>query len=210
MIEEEKTILKLLQKAERSFYDQDGLLTDMELTDLKEKDKKKFSKNHVGERSIVFRFGLHLEKLINANGKNKKEQFKVDAEYNRNLCDIKRLHMINYSKDTKLKRIIPDLIIHKRNSDESNLLIMEFKGYWLKDSNKSQWEKEKKKDIAKIEAFMRSKENKGYNYKYGAFIKIERKNFVIEWFSKDTEGNISHKPLQSKEAKIIFKDGRVN
>lgn len=78
-------------------------------------------KHHVGERSIVFRFAYYLQNLIAMDAELK--CFDLDCEYNRNGVECKGLP--SFPNGT-----YPDLIIHKRGSNDYNLLVMEFKTYW--------------------------------------------------------------------------------
>ena len=57
------------------------------------------------ERTLSFRLGMYLQKLFN--------DYNVDCEYNRHIDMIKTL---------KKDRIYPDIIIHKRKTDNNNLL----------------------------------------------------------------------------------------
>ena len=68
--------------------------------------------------------------------------------------------------------VIPDLIVHKRHSNEDNLLVLEFKTWWNKDQ---------RADKNKIKGFINP--NGMYHYKYGAVILIgkTREECEIEW-----------------------------
>ena len=83
-------------------------------------DKKWY---HVGERSIVFRFALYFYQLISED--EDLVHLDLDCEYNRNNEQPKIL-------DSFEKGTYPDLILHKRNCNDYNILVMEFKGYWNK------------------------------------------------------------------------------
>ena len=74
------------------------------------------SNEDVHERSFVFRFAHYLANFIEND--NYYKDYKVDVEYNRK--EIKNIKVLNN------KRIIPDLIVHKRGIKD-NLLAMEFK-----------------------------------------------------------------------------------
>ena len=65
------------------------------------------------ERSIVFRLGHYLVNSI------EEYNLDVDCEYNKRGDDPKSL--------TKSKYNYPDLIVHKRETNESNLLVVEVK-----------------------------------------------------------------------------------
>ena len=78
-------------------------------------------KKHVGERAIVFRFGLYFQQEL-----DKYEffnDFKLDCEYNRNGVVPKRL-----PPEGNLRN--PDLILHQQGNNNHNLLVIEFKGWW--------------------------------------------------------------------------------
>lgn len=133
-----------VQKALNKLYKNDKYLIKM-YTD---KD------NHVSERSIVFRFAVYLEKYRLKYF----PQYDLDVEYN---CNINLIKMLNS------KPAMPDLIIHKRGTNENNLLGLEFKTWW----NKNQIE-----DIKRVKLF-----KKELNYKYGATILIDKEHYKICW-----------------------------
>jgi len=119
--------------------------------------------NHVSERGIVFRFGIYLEKVC------KKQKFfdsyNIDAEYNRNFYEPKYLPKSPNGS-------YPDLIIHKRGSNDFNLLIIEFKTWW--DNNNET-------DIRKIKEFMDLTGN--YRYKFGLSVVLDKEKPICEWVS---------------------------
>lgn len=102
---------------------------------------------HVGERAIVFRFGLYFQQALDECGKFK--DYNLDCEYNRNGTGPKTLPMVE-------NRIFPDLILHQRGNNNNNLLVVEFKGWW----NKNQ-----KYDEDKIKAMI--SKNGRYQYREG-------------------------------------------
>lgn len=67
------------------------------------------------------------------------------------------------------------MIIHQRGSNDNNLLVMEFKTYWNKDQ---------KKDIEKIEAFLENGEKDSYNYKYGIAVLIDINKVDLKMYDK--------------------------
>lgn len=77
--------------------------------------------HHVGERSIVFRFAHYLLNYIDKD--ELFNEYDLDCEYNRNGAECKRLPSFPNG-------VYPDVIIHKRGSNEKNLAIIEFKTYW--------------------------------------------------------------------------------
>lgn len=117
--------------------------------------------HHVGERAIVFRFAYYLQNLLYNDDIFK--EYHLDCEYNRNGIETKNLP--GFPDGT-----FPDLIIHKRGSNESNLLVMEFKTYW--NSNQE-------KDKQKIAQFMDPKGK--YRYKYGIAALITPERLTWDW-----------------------------
>ena len=87
--------------------------------------------------------------------------YNVDCEYNRDGYGIKQVDG-NY--------VYPDFILHKRGSNEDNLLIIEFKTWWNPDNNT---------DIEKIQRMMHPQLR--YKYKYGCCITINQDNSEIFW-----------------------------
>ena len=117
--------------------------------------------HHAGERSIVFRFAHYLQNLISDDIEFK--DYNLDCEYNRNGPQTKALP--SFPNGT-----YPDLIIHKRGTNEHNLLIMEFKTYWNNDQSQ---------DIIKIREFL--DQNGEYKFKYGASVLIDISEPRINW-----------------------------
>lgn len=101
----------------------------------------------LNERTIQFRVALYLQEQF--------EDFHVDCEYNRNMEDTKRLAPQD-------RGIYPDIIVHRRGSNEENILIVE-----IKKSNDRRGSDGQNSDKERIENFCNHAE---YRYKYGAFI----------------------------------------
>lgn len=115
---------------------------------------------HVSERGIVFRFGIYFQQLINETNCR---DLNVDVEYNRNMYEKKILP--SFSNGT-----FPDLILHKRGSNDHNILVLEFKTWWNPHT---------KEDIKKIDQFM--DKNGKYHYLVGASIVLYKENYTINW-----------------------------
>lgn len=126
-------------------------------------EKGRDERHHVGERSIVFRYAHYLQNLINEDCVLKK--YDLDCEYNRNGIECKALP--SFPNGT-----FPDLIIHKRKSNDCNLLIMEFKTYWNDN---------RKNDKLKIKEFM--DQTGEYKFKYGVSVFIGWDRPIVEWIS---------------------------
>jgi hypothetical protein len=108
-------------------------------------------KNQVHERSIVFWFGVYFHELLQHKEKEHAE-YNLDFEYNKDHSNPKRTENFPYGT-------YPDIILHKRDSNEHNLLIIEFKTWWSLDNSR---------DLKKIKDFTRPDGN--FNYKYGLSI----------------------------------------
>jgi hypothetical protein len=127
------------------------------------KKTSRATRGHVSERAIVFRFCIYLQELAYQS-----EDFKdyhIDSEYNRNLDAKKSLPNPQWANG-----VYPDLIIHKRGNNDSNLLVVEFKAWW---SNASLEENDRKK--------LMSFKREPYNYPYALFIKINKEEPKCDW-----------------------------
>lgn len=115
---------------------------------------------HVSERGVVFRFGIYFQARLNDTSF---KDYNLDVEYNRNMYEKKMLP--SFSNGT-----FPDLILHKRGSNEENILILEFKTWWNHDTTD---------DIKKIKQFM---DPEGvYRYRMGASIVLNKNKYAIKW-----------------------------
>jgi hypothetical protein len=105
------------------------------------------------EQAFVFRTGIHLSNLLNGTPY---AALDLDSEYNKNYDHAK----ISRRSPNGLR---PDLIIHRRDSNEDNKLVAEFKGWWNNDINT---------DIRKLEDLTDPYDN--YHYLIGVFVQIDR------------------------------------
>ena len=79
----------------------------------------------VNERAITHRLAMYLQEEFS--------EWDVDCEYNRDHDQVKRIRFPEGGcrpDDTNAKTVFPDVIVHRRNTDQ-NLLVIEVK----KDSN---------------------------------------------------------------------------
>ena len=143
MEERLKVLDDLVDQALDILYENDMHLIMNRAVNSRGKDER----HHVGERSIVFRFAHYLQNLIDANGSF--QEYNLDCEYNRNGAECKALP--SFPNGT-----YPDVIIHKRGSNDHNLLVIEFKTYWNRDISD---------DKKKLSEFTDS--NGRYNFKKG-------------------------------------------
>jgi hypothetical protein len=113
--------------------------------------------NNLNERTISHKLGCYLSYDFSG--------WDVDCEYNRNHDNIKRLDFSVEqvaSDDTTGKTVFPDIIIHRRATDE-NLLVIEIK--------KDALQEDQEKDLNKIAKFIEQ-----LSYKYGLFINFRTGN----------------------------------
>jgi len=119
-------------------------------------------KMDINERSISHRLANYLEPMF--------PEWNVDCEYNRNHDDPKRLDIKRRkvcSDDIQATTVFPDIIIHKRGSDQ-NFVVIEMK--------KTTSTEDDSYDLQKLKAF---KEQLGY--KFAIFVKIRtREAFGVE------------------------------
>ena len=135
----------------------------------------------VHERSIVFWFGVYFrEVLLQHDYKiGVQADFNLDVEYNRNGA-----HPKMWGEHDESNAYL-DLILHTRETNENNLLIVEFK----KPRN-NRWNAEDK-DIQKLKFFTSDREQ--YKYQLGVFVKLgECRNTVrLQYFENGEEVNIN-------------------
>ena len=127
--------------------------------------------HYVGERSIVFRFAHYLQSLMDAD--EELQEYVLDCEYNRNGVNAKRLPSFPHG-------VYPDIIIHKRGSNDFNLLVIEVKTYW--NANTDQ-------DVQKLWEFV--DRNGEYRFQYALSLVIGRTRAEIgmNWIYKDDEND---------------------
>lgn len=78
---------------------------------------------NVTERALSHHLARYLGELV-------PKCFNVDCEYNRHFDDPKRLNLKRrQAKDREIRAttVFPDIIVHKRDSDTNNLLVLEMK-----------------------------------------------------------------------------------
>ncbi|MFZ3087386.1 MAG: hypothetical protein WA123_04910 [Methylotenera sp.] len=76
---------------------------------------------NVSERALMFHLARYIREKTPSN-------LDVDCEYNRHLSDKKNLLFLkNKLKTEEEYKVYPDILIHQRNSDEHNILVVEIK-----------------------------------------------------------------------------------
>ena len=79
------------------------------------------------------------------------------------------------NKSKQATRVLPDIIVHQRGTDDNNLLVVEIK----KEQNSSRQKDEN--DRNKLRAFVKPP----YNYEYGLFLKLSPSGeHKAEWFDR--------------------------
>ena len=143
----------------------------------------KTEKDAIAERCIVFHIGRYM--LENMKSMPQLRGANLDCEYNRNFLHPKgKYKQVLENNKEKIEQMIPDLIIHKRKSNEENLLVVEFK--------KGRPSKaDKQKDIDKLCFFTDDEDI--YKYKYGLFICLYKNNHAaVRVFEKGKEISSKH------------------
>ncbi len=110
--------------------------------------------NDVNERSIAHKLAEYLQIRF--------PEWHVDCEYNRNHNLVKKLNAEPpdpSASDTQGRTVYPDIVVHRRNTDE-NLLVIEIKKSTNPDNRNY--------DMEKLRLFIAE-----LGYAYGAFIEFE-------------------------------------
>jgi hypothetical protein len=121
----------------------------------------------VWEPTLMHKFAEYLQPLF--------PEFNVDCEYNRNGNGPKRLPL-SRGLGSRGKR--PDIVVHRRRSNEHNLVIIE--GKKSNDRRRGGIERDRRK----VEAFV---EEPPYSYRLGVFIifNVHRKDappYELRWY----------------------------
>ena len=118
------------------------------------------------EQAFVFRTGIHLSNLLNGTPY---AALDLDSEYNKNHGNSKTSRRFPNG-------FRPDLIIHMRDSNRANKLVVEFKGFWKINI----W-----RDIRKLEDLTNPNDN--YHYLIGVFVQIGRTEATLRYFINGAE-----------------------
>ena len=160
--------MEYVQKALDTVYDKDlHLIKNRPLT-----NKKYAPEEHLSERSIVFRFSHYLLNMLENDSRF--ASYDLDCDYNRNGVETKKLP--SFPNGT-----FPDVIIHKRGSNDYNLAIFEFKTYWNRDQSN---------DREKLREF--TARDGSYHFQLGLAILIEKERSNVR-ISEFTNGKQVYK-----------------
>ncbi|QUH27787.1 hypothetical protein [Vallitalea guaymasensis] len=145
-------------------------------------------KNNVHERAISYKLGTYIEKYF--------PSYNIDCEYDRNakaIEDKKIIYEIECEygeKKSMPKKIIPDIIIHQREENYRNLVIIEIKKSCSKKTSQEQDEVKLKAATTKVLSNL--------GYKYGLFILIGVKedigSYQLIWY----ENGVKTREVDSK------------
>jgi len=115
------------------------------------------------EQAVSFRFGTYL--YAHCQDIEWLRVLNFDMEYNKNGLSPKRT-------PRRPNGVRPDLIIHRRNSNTDNILIVEIKGWWNLEPREN--------DYIKIEDFVHQEGE--YKYGLGVFLDLGNENCNPEFF----------------------------
>lgn len=118
------------------------------------------------EQAFVFRTGIHLSRIL---GDTPYSALDLDSEYNKNHGNAKTSRRFPNG-------LRPDLIIHRRDTNEENKLVVEFKGWWNTDIDN---------DIRKLEDL--TNPNDSYGYLLGVLVIIGREGADFRFFMNGNE-----------------------
>lgn len=118
------------------------------------------------EQASVARIFYYMQDFLNNDERFIEfKELNLDCEYNKNGLNQK-------ITDSRLKGTRPDMILHKRNINDENMLIIEFK---LNSNSNS------KKDFEKLRDFTKDGE---YSYYLGVFVKLGNEKPELTYFQK--------------------------
>lgn len=141
---------QILRNALQTLYDKDLILIE-----------------HGGmEQACVARLYYYMQKNINNSVALKR--YYLDCEYNKNGERSKRYVDVDTGKHLIAR---PDIILHERGTNDCNIAVVEFKGWW---------NSERQSDIKKLIAFT---DMEGlYRYMVGMFVNLKKSSCLIEMF----------------------------
>jgi hypothetical protein len=159
-------------------------------------DEKDILENDLNERTITHKLAEHLKNSFWAKG----YEYDVDCEYNRMRKETmdansdyvtKRLNLRELPGDHyNSTQVFPDIIIHIRNDNEANYLIVEFKktNYAdqarIEDENGNVIETYRQFDKRKIRAYITR-----LHYQYGIYVEFNgtKLNELVSYFLREVD-----------------------
>ena len=150
-MENEKEMFEKVKLAFAKFFENNATLLDI----------------NANERSFTHKLAEYLQEAFS--------NMDVDCEYNRHGDSVKKAMKIpayEHEKikpyDLEAKTVYPDIVIHKRMTDDHNLLVVE-----VKKANSAQ--STNKNDEEKLEAFT----GNDYRYQVGLYVEIDVGNKCV-------------------------------
>lgn len=123
------------------------------------------------EQACVSRIYYYLQTLVNLD--TELREYNLDCEYNKNGNHTKG-YIDALTGEYFATR--PDIILHKRMSNDFNKVIIEFKGWW---------NDERDTDVRKLKAFINP--DGMYRYQIGIFVKLNRNMAQYSYFKDARE-----------------------
>ena len=155
MNEEQSLLVSMLQDAIHAVYQEERFLLEFA-------QRERFGL----EQAFVFRTGIHLSNILIDSPY---EALDLDSEYNKNHGNAKTSRRFPNG-------LRPDLIIHKRDSNEENKLVAEFKGWWNDNIDS---------DLKKLEDLTAPNDN--YHYLIGVLVLIGNSEPTYRYFINGVE-----------------------
>lgn len=157
------------------------------------RDRELITRN-VHERTIVSTISCYMRNFIEQtkNANPWIDNLSLDVEYNRNFTDSKRIYekcqlceesecsikQIDNNQDINIRNSIPDILIHKRGSNEDNQVVIEFK-------TEPSGNEEIQHDYRKLSYFTCQYGEdiiRDYKFRIGFFILLGDPTYTIETF----------------------------
>ncbi len=146
-------------------------------------------RNALNERSIAHRLAIYLEYEV------KKDNLNVDCEYNKitnNKDSTNKMVEVTKSSDSektvKYMHYIPDIIIHERESQNRNLLVIEMK--FIKKYNRRKNKSENKSEKKDYEKLISYSESKSLKYCYASYIEFRKDEAYLRIYSRELKKDI--------------------
>lgn len=105
-------------------------------------------------------------------------EYDIDMEYNRNGINPKRVYIQTDNNSDKLAK--PDIIIHKRNCNANNLLVIELKCEWNHNSENFQGDEDKLISLTSTE--ITDDYQHYYSYTFGVQIILGERSVRLNWY----------------------------
>ena len=132
--------------------------------DLVYQNDKYLIDHSIHEQNLSHRIAYYWENLLKSYDWFIQNGYNIDVEYNRSLNDAKRLDCNSGSSICK-----PDIILHKRGTQESNILVVEIK----KQNN------DISHDCEKLKAFTATESE--YKYQIGIHIVLNQEQTQVKY-----------------------------